>query len=56
MGKGDIRTKRGKITNGTFGVSRPSSTDKKDHPTEVKTTTKKAPKKATKAPAKKAAK
>ncbi len=23
MGKGDNRTKRGKITNGTFGVSRP---------------------------------
>ena len=23
MGKGDIKTKRGKIFNGTFGVSRP---------------------------------
>jgi len=56
MGKGDIRTKRGKITNGTFGVSRPSSTDKKDHPSDAKTTPKKAPKKTAKTPAKKAAK
>jgi 30S ribosomal protein S31 len=23
MGRGDIKTKRGKISNGTFGVSRP---------------------------------
>ncbi len=28
MGKGDIKTKRGKIINGSFGVSRPHKTVK----------------------------
>ena len=32
MGKGDIKTKKGKINNGTFGVRRP----KKSKPVEVK--------------------
>jgi len=43
MGKGDIKTKRGKIFNGTFGVSRPHKV--KAVPVEAtkkkKTTTKK---------------
>ena len=29
MGKGDIKTKRGKITKGTYGVRRPKSHNKK---------------------------
>lgn len=29
MGRGDNRTKRGKISNGTFGVSRPAKVGKK---------------------------
>lgn len=29
MGRGDNRTKRGKISNGTFGVSRPAKVAKK---------------------------
>ncbi len=43
MGKGDIKTKRGKIFNGTFGVSRPHkvkvvpvATEKKKKPTTKK--------------------
>ena len=28
MGRGDNRTKKGKITNGTFGVSRPDKVKK----------------------------
>ena len=30
MGKGDKKTKRGKITMGTYGVRRPKSKNKKD--------------------------
>lgn len=47
MGRGDNRTKRGKISSGTFGVSRPSKVKK----TEAAATTaddKKPAKKATK--------
>lgn len=47
MGKGDIKTRRGKIANGTFGVTRPrpaakstASTEKAEKP--KKSTTKKA--------------
>lgn len=29
MGKGDIKTKRGKITNGSYGVRRPRKKHKK---------------------------
>jgi len=29
MGKGDIKSKKGKITNGSFGKSRPRKTAKK---------------------------
>ena len=29
MGKGDIRTKRGKIANGSYGVVRPKEENKK---------------------------
>ena len=29
MGKGDMKTKRGKITKGTYGVRRPKSHNKK---------------------------
>jgi len=43
MGKGDIKTKRGKIFNGTFGVARPHKVtvikidaDKKSKKTTVK--------------------
>ncbi|MGB3589216.1 MAG: 30S ribosomal protein THX [Tunicatimonas sp.] len=30
MGKGDKKTKRGKISKGTFGVSRPKKEEKKE--------------------------
>ena len=39
MGRGDIKTKKGKIANGSFGVRRPKNADKpNDHkpPAEVK--------------------
>ena len=36
MGKGDRRTRRGKITKGTFGVKRP----KKKAPVEIKSASK----------------
>lgn len=32
MGRGDNRTKRGKISSGTFGVSRPAKTKKATAP------------------------
>lgn len=42
MGKGDVKTKRGKIVNGSFGVSRPHKTKKAVVVApEVKTTKKK---------------
>jgi 30S ribosomal protein S31 len=47
MGRGDKRTKRGKIFIGTFGVSRPVKNAKKDEPTEE---AKKAESKAKKSP------
>jgi 30S ribosomal protein S31 len=28
MGKGDVKTKKGKISNGTFGVRRPKKSNK----------------------------
>jgi 30S ribosomal protein S31 len=37
MGKGDIKTKKGKVTNGSFGVLRP----KKKKKVEIKKRTKK---------------
>lgn len=43
MGKGDTRTKKGKINNGSFGVSRPANPKKAAAPAKA-------------APAKKAAK
>jgi 30S ribosomal protein S31 len=45
MGKGDIKTKRGKIINGSFGVSRPHK-EKKVVAEVVVTKPKKAAKKA----------
>ncbi len=48
MGKGDIKTKKGKIANGTFGVSRP-------RPTSNKAKAKASAEKAEKKPAKKKA-
>ena len=43
MGKGDIKTKRGKIFNGTFGVSRPHKVTvvQVEKPKKKKATTKK---------------
>lgn len=43
MGKGDIKTKRGKITKGTYGVRRMRSRNKKaaNQNAEAKTTDKK---------------
>jgi 30S ribosomal protein S31 len=32
MGKGDVRTRRGKIFNGSYGVSRPHKAKKKQEP------------------------
>lgn len=42
MGKGDIKTKRGKITNGSYGVSRPA---KKVKPAAIKVEVEKTKKK-----------
>jgi len=45
MGKGDVKTKRGKIINGSFGVSRPHKAKKEVADTAAaasKKTTKKA--------------
>lgn len=36
MGKGDKKTKRGKITKGTYGVRRPKSSNKKVEAVEIK--------------------
>ena len=36
MGKGDIKTKRGKIASGTFGVSRPHKRSKSNQEVVVK--------------------
>jgi 30S ribosomal protein S31 len=36
MGKGDIKTKRGKIVNGSYGVSRPHKTKKAAAPVAAK--------------------
>jgi 30S ribosomal protein S31 len=41
MGRGDNRTKKGKITNGTFGVSRPDKVKKTTEPKAEKATGKK---------------
>ena len=38
MGKGDIRTRRGKIYRGTYGKARPGSGKKRDHTAEAKST------------------
>ena len=38
MGKGDRRTRRGKIYRGTYGISRPKKKHKKAPPPEGKTT------------------
>ena len=50
MGKGDKKTRRGKITNRSYGVRRPKS--KKSSTVVVKVSTEKKPKTATKAAAK----
>lgn len=42
MGRGDNRTKRGKISNGTYGVSRPAKVKKADAPKAEKAESKKA--------------
>lgn len=44
MGKGDKRTKRGKITRGSFGKSRPKAVNKVVIPTAVTTEPKAEPK------------
>ena len=36
MGKGDKRTKRGKIFKGSYGKTRPQRQDKKDAPSAAK--------------------
>ncbi|WP_420315936.1 30S ribosomal protein THX [Ekhidna sp.] len=41
MGKGDIKTRRGKISKGTYGVTRPRSANKKSQPVAPKKSTKK---------------
>lgn len=41
MGKGDKKTKRGKISKGTYGASRPRSANKKSNTVEPKKSTKK---------------
>jgi 30S ribosomal protein S31 len=41
MGKGDIKTRRGKIRNGSFGKSRPHRTAAVVAPTKKKTSKKK---------------
>ncbi|WP_420386833.1 30S ribosomal protein THX [Roseivirga sp.] len=52
MGKGDRKTKRGKIAKGTFGNSRPHKPKSKDRPEATKKEAKPAKKKTTKAKAK----
>jgi 30S ribosomal protein S31 len=42
MGRGDNRTKRGKISSGTFGVSRPAKVKKATEPKAEKATGKQA--------------
>lgn len=41
MGKGDKKTKRGKISKGTYGVSRPKSANKKSEPAATRAKKKK---------------
>lgn len=41
MGKGDKKTRRGKITKGTYGVTRPRSANKKTTEQPAKKTAKK---------------
>lgn len=41
MGKGDIKTKKGKIRNGSYGVSRPHKTPVDISPKKKKTSKKK---------------
>ena len=53
MGKGDRKTKKGKIVKGTFGVRRPKKRSSAPKPKEVAKPAKKAPAKAKKKPAKK---
>jgi 30S ribosomal protein S31 len=54
MGKGDIKTKRGKISKGTYGVRRPRTSAKRKAAEEVASETKKkAPKTKKKAKASK---
>ena len=66
MGRGDKRTKRGKIFAGSYGVSRPHKPNKgaaavaieaaaKEKPAKAEKTAKKAPAKIAAAPKKKAA-
>ena len=66
MGRGDKRTKRGKIFAGSYGVSRPHKPNKgaaaaaieaaaKEKPAKAEKTAKKAPAKKAAAPKKKAA-
>jgi 30S ribosomal protein S31 len=38
MGKGDLRSRRGKIWRGTNGKSRPQNGKKRDHAAEAKST------------------
>ena len=45
MGKGDRKTKKGKIAMGTFGVSRPYKVKAKSHPKKDKATREKVAKK-----------
>ena len=55
MGKGDIKTKKGKIAKGTFGVSRPRPSASNSQPAKSKDKAAKKPakKKSTKAKASK---
>lgn len=52
MGKGDSRTRKGKISSGSYGNSRPHAAVNSNKPAVVAVPAKKAP--AKKAPAKKA--
>ena len=47
MGKGDIKTRKGKITNGSFGVTRPRSNRKAEIQTKVSKKSKKTTAKKT---------
>lgn len=38
MGKGDLRSRRGKIYRGTHGKTRPAGAKKRDHVAEAKST------------------